>query len=384
MSEQTTDNPIRDAIAEAIATNRVILFMKGTPDQPMCGFSARTSAALQALDAPFAAVDILPDPRIRQELSALSNWPTIPQLFVGRRARRRRRHRRRDVRERRARRGPRRRRAGRRRPPRRPRAPTRRPRRSASRTAWELMLASLPPGPGGGPLVSVGLAVPAAAAAGALARGSTATRSPSSSRRSRPGSCSSTPRTSRRSSRATRGSCMPARATRSSSRSSGHDSVLLLDEDRHLRQRKLMLPPFHGERMKRHVETMAEAARDGDRSLAAGRAVRAAPAHAGRHPRGDHARGLRRDAMPPAPSGCATGMKHFLELRRRPARVHADRRCSARERTQRARWFREAMDPVDQADLRADRAPTRRARPRRPRRRALDAASRPATRTARR
>jgi monothiol glutaredoxin len=81
MSEQT-DNPIRDAIAEAIGGNRVILFMKGTPEQPQCGFSARTSAALKALDAPFAAVDILPDPRIRQELSAISNWPTIPQLFV--------------------------------------------------------------------------------------------------------------------------------------------------------------------------------------------------------------------------------------------------------------------------------------------------------------
>jgi monothiol glutaredoxin len=81
MSEQT-QNPIREAIAQAIAENRVILFMKGTPDQPMCGFSARTAAALQALDAPFAAVDILPDPRIRQELSALSNWPTIPQLCV--------------------------------------------------------------------------------------------------------------------------------------------------------------------------------------------------------------------------------------------------------------------------------------------------------------
>jgi monothiol glutaredoxin len=75
-------NPIRDAIAQAIGDNPVILFMKGTPDQPACGFSARTVAALQALDAPFAAVDILPDPRIRQELSALSNWPTIPQLFV--------------------------------------------------------------------------------------------------------------------------------------------------------------------------------------------------------------------------------------------------------------------------------------------------------------
>ena len=82
MSEQTSNNPIRDAIAQAIDENPVILFMKGTPEQPMCGFSARTAGALQALGAPFAAVDILPDPRIRQELSAVSNWPTIPQLFV--------------------------------------------------------------------------------------------------------------------------------------------------------------------------------------------------------------------------------------------------------------------------------------------------------------
>ena len=81
MSE-TTANPIRDEIAKAISEHEVILFMKGRPEQPMCGFSARTVAALQALDAPFAAVDILPDPRIRQELSALSNWPTIPQLFA--------------------------------------------------------------------------------------------------------------------------------------------------------------------------------------------------------------------------------------------------------------------------------------------------------------
>ena len=75
-------NPIREAISEAIAEHRVILFMKGTPEAPACGFSARTVAILQALDTPFAAVDILPDPRIRQELSAISEWPTIPQLFV--------------------------------------------------------------------------------------------------------------------------------------------------------------------------------------------------------------------------------------------------------------------------------------------------------------
>ena len=76
-----SDNEIHDAIAEAIAGNEVILFMKGTPDRPACGFSARTVAMLEALETPFAAVDILPDPRIRQELSALSSWPTIPQLF---------------------------------------------------------------------------------------------------------------------------------------------------------------------------------------------------------------------------------------------------------------------------------------------------------------
>jgi monothiol glutaredoxin len=73
---------IREAINEAIGEHKVILFMKGTPEAPACGFSARTVAMLQSLQVPFAAVDVLPDPRIRQELSAISNWPTIPQLFV--------------------------------------------------------------------------------------------------------------------------------------------------------------------------------------------------------------------------------------------------------------------------------------------------------------
>jgi monothiol glutaredoxin len=81
MSDETS-NPIRAAIQSAITENPVILFMKGTPDAPACGFSARTVAVLESLGQPFAAVDILPDPRIRQELSSLSNWPTIPQLFV--------------------------------------------------------------------------------------------------------------------------------------------------------------------------------------------------------------------------------------------------------------------------------------------------------------
>jgi monothiol glutaredoxin len=81
MSEPAT-NQMREAIQSAIAENPVILFMKGTPDAPACGFSARTVAVLESLEAPFAAVNVLPDPAIRQELSALSGWPTIPQLFV--------------------------------------------------------------------------------------------------------------------------------------------------------------------------------------------------------------------------------------------------------------------------------------------------------------
>src|SRR5438034_10693389 len=59
-----------------------MLFMKGTPEAPRCGFSMRTSGCLNVLGVQYAAMDILPDPRIREELSAISNWPTIPQLFV--------------------------------------------------------------------------------------------------------------------------------------------------------------------------------------------------------------------------------------------------------------------------------------------------------------
>src|ERR671939_889732 len=76
-----SEDAIRTAIEQAIGEHELILFMKGTPEQPRCGFSARTVAVLEALGTPFAAVDILPDPRIRQQLSAISGWPTIPQLF---------------------------------------------------------------------------------------------------------------------------------------------------------------------------------------------------------------------------------------------------------------------------------------------------------------
>src|ERR671929_2246132 len=76
-----SDPAIHTAIEQAISEHELILFMKGTPEQPRCGFSARTVAVLESLGTPFAAVDILPDPRIRQELSGISGWPTIPQLF---------------------------------------------------------------------------------------------------------------------------------------------------------------------------------------------------------------------------------------------------------------------------------------------------------------
>jgi monothiol glutaredoxin len=77
-----TNEEIRGFIENAIKENKVMLFMKGTPQQPACGFSMRTSGALNELGVKYAALDILPDPRIREELSSLSGWPTIPQLFV--------------------------------------------------------------------------------------------------------------------------------------------------------------------------------------------------------------------------------------------------------------------------------------------------------------
>jgi monothiol glutaredoxin len=73
---------LREQIEDVIKEEPVALFMKGTPQMVMCGNSYRALNALHAAEAPITAVDILPDPRIRQELSALSGWPTIPQVFV--------------------------------------------------------------------------------------------------------------------------------------------------------------------------------------------------------------------------------------------------------------------------------------------------------------
>jgi monothiol glutaredoxin len=74
---------LRERIQSVIETEPVALFMKGTPQFVMCGNSERALQALRSAGAPVTAVDILPDPGIRQELSAISGWPTIPQVFIG-------------------------------------------------------------------------------------------------------------------------------------------------------------------------------------------------------------------------------------------------------------------------------------------------------------
>jgi len=71
-----------ERIRQTIETEDVVLFMKGTPERVMCGNSSRALEALRSVGAPVTTVDVLPDPAIRTELSALSNWPTIPQVFV--------------------------------------------------------------------------------------------------------------------------------------------------------------------------------------------------------------------------------------------------------------------------------------------------------------
>ena len=73
---------LRQRIKEIIETEDVVLFMKGTPQFVMCGNSDRALNALRRAGASVTAVDILPDPQIRQDLSAISGWPTIPQVFV--------------------------------------------------------------------------------------------------------------------------------------------------------------------------------------------------------------------------------------------------------------------------------------------------------------
>ena len=75
-------NTAHDQIAKDIAENDVLLYMKGTPVFPQCGFSAATVGILTNLGVKFKAIDVLKDPEIRQGIKEFSNWPTIPQLYV--------------------------------------------------------------------------------------------------------------------------------------------------------------------------------------------------------------------------------------------------------------------------------------------------------------
>lgn len=74
---------IEDTIRDQIANHPVLLYMKGVPDMPQCGFSAKAVGCLQSTGVPFAYVNILAAPQIREKLPSVSQWPTFPQLFVG-------------------------------------------------------------------------------------------------------------------------------------------------------------------------------------------------------------------------------------------------------------------------------------------------------------
>ena len=73
---------VNERIKEQLENNPVLVYMKGTPDFPQCGFSGQTVAALKAIGRPFAYIDIFEDPEIREGLKKYSNWPTFPQLYV--------------------------------------------------------------------------------------------------------------------------------------------------------------------------------------------------------------------------------------------------------------------------------------------------------------
>ncbi|SRR5260221_9565803 len=77
-----TDSPAHEKIAKEVTENDVMLFMKGTPVVPQCGFSATVVQILSELGVKFKSVDVLKDPEVRQGIKEFSNWPTIPQLYV--------------------------------------------------------------------------------------------------------------------------------------------------------------------------------------------------------------------------------------------------------------------------------------------------------------
>ena len=82
MTDSTTANPVHDFIAKAVADHPVVLFMKGTPDAPRCGFSALTVQILDHVGAPFVGVDVLQDESLREGIKSFTDWPTIPQLYI--------------------------------------------------------------------------------------------------------------------------------------------------------------------------------------------------------------------------------------------------------------------------------------------------------------
>jgi monothiol glutaredoxin len=77
-----SDQSATDRISEIVTANRIVLFMKGTPLFPQCGFSSRAVAILDRLGADYASVDVLQDQEIRSGIKAYSDWPTIPQLYI--------------------------------------------------------------------------------------------------------------------------------------------------------------------------------------------------------------------------------------------------------------------------------------------------------------
>ena len=77
-----SDNPVHDRIKDDITNNDVVLYMKGTPVFPQCGFSAAVVQVLSHVGVKFKGIDILADPGLRQGIKEFSNWPTIPQLYV--------------------------------------------------------------------------------------------------------------------------------------------------------------------------------------------------------------------------------------------------------------------------------------------------------------
>jgi len=74
---------VQERIQQDVSNNKVIIYMKGTPEVPRCGFSAATVQVLQSLNVPFKAVDVLADPEVWQGVKEFSDWPTIPQVFIG-------------------------------------------------------------------------------------------------------------------------------------------------------------------------------------------------------------------------------------------------------------------------------------------------------------